>query len=174
MVVIEDFEMPESCLMCRKRKCLHIDGKAYQMCGLNEDGYLRESWFNSENIPIDCRSEYCPLREVEAIPKTEVRKLLRDNAEKVSDSILNIVKEEYIPKSDYENRLKADMVAILKEISTTIEGEREDCEKLSNSYERFGIRAMAQRSQIVIQQKIDNLQVNNSKVRDCATCNYMD
>ena len=81
---------------------------------------------------------------------------------------------EAIPKADYENRLKADMVAILKEISTTIEGEREDCEKLSNSYERFGIRAMAQRSQIVIQQKIDNLQVNNSKVRDCATCNYMD
>lgn len=92
MVVIENFEMPKSCLMCTKRKCLHIDGKAYQMCGLNEDGYLRESWFNSENIPIDCRSEYCPLREVEAIPKDQ-----------------------------YEARLTADMVAIFTELLSEIE-----------------------------------------------------
>lgn len=92
MVVIKDFEMPKSCLMCTKRKCLHIDGKAYQMCGLNEDGYLRESWFDSENIPKDCRSEHCPLREVEAIPKDQ-----------------------------YEARLKADLVAMLTEIQLEIE-----------------------------------------------------
>lgn len=128
MVVIEDFEMPESCLMCTKRKCLHIDGKAYQMCGLNEDGCLTESWFNSENVSKDHRSEYCPLREVEAIPK-----------------------------ADYEARLKADLEVILKEMSTEIEEEQADCLKLSNCYERFAINAMAQRSQIVIQQKIDAL-----------------
>lgn len=92
MVAIEDFEMPESCFRCTKRKCLHIDGKAYQMCGLNEDGYLTESWFNSENIPKSCRSAHCPLEEVEAIPK-----------------------------ADYENRLKADMVAMLTEIQLEIE-----------------------------------------------------
>ena len=92
MVVIENFEMPKSCLMCRKRKCLHIDGKAYQMCGLNEDGYLRESWFNSENIPKDCRSEQCPLREVEAIPKDQ-----------------------------YEARLKADLVAMLDELDLEVD-----------------------------------------------------
>ena len=117
MVAIEDFEMPVSCLMCRKRKCLHIDGKVYQMCGLNEDGYLTESWFNSENLPKDHRAEQCPLREV----------------------------------------AKADLEVILQEISTAIEEEREDCQKLSNCYERFAINAMAQRSQIVIQQKIDAL-----------------
>lgn len=134
MVAIEDFEMPESCLMCRKRKCLHIDGKAYQMCGLNEDGYLRESWFNSENIPKDYRSEHCPLREVDAIPKDQ-----------------------------YEARLKADLEAILKEISTAIEEERKDCQKQSNCYERFAINAMAQRSQIIIKQKIDALKENKDE-----------
>lgn len=74
-----------------------------------------------------------------------------------NDIIKNVPTVEAIPKADYENRLKADMVAMLKEMSKQIEEEREDCEKLSNSYERFGIRAMAQRSQIVIQQKINSL-----------------
>ena len=100
---------------------------------------------------------------VEAIPKDQYEARLKENNELINDleelrTMINKFAESY------ENRLKADMVAILKEISTTIEEEREDCEKLSNSYERFGIRAMAQRSQIAIQQKINNLQVNNSKV----------
>ena len=51
----------------------------------------------------------------------------------------------------------ADMVAMLKEISKQIEEEREDCLKFCNCYERFAIKAMAQRSQIVIKQKIDAL-----------------
>jgi hypothetical protein len=70
---------------------------------------------------------------------------------------------EAIPKDQYEARLKADLEAILEEISITIEEEREDCEKLSNSYERFGIRAMAQRSQIVIQDKINALKGNEDE-----------
>lgn len=64
---------------------------------------------------------------------------------------------EAIPKDQYETRLKADLEAILKEISITIEEEREDCLKFSNCYEKFAIKAMAQRSQIVIKQKIDAL-----------------
>ena len=91
MVGIKDFEMPKSCLKCTKRKCLHINGKAYQMRGLNEDGYLIESWFNSENIPKNCRSAHCPLIEVEAIPKDQ-----------------------------YEAKLKAEMVAMLEEIQLEI------------------------------------------------------
>ena len=103
------------------------------------------------------------LPTVEAIPKDQYEQRLKENNELINDleelrTMINKLAESY------ENRLKADLEAILKEISTTIEEEREDCEKLSNSYERFGIRAMAQRSQIAIQQKIDNLQVNNSKV----------
>ena len=57
---------------------------------------------------------------VEAIPKAEVRKLLRDNADKVSDSILDIVRKDYIHKADYKNRLKADMVAMLEELKKEI------------------------------------------------------
>lgn len=58
---------------------------------------------------------------VEAIPKAEVRKLLRDNADKVSDSMLDIVKEDYIHKADYETRLKADLVAMLEDLDLQID-----------------------------------------------------
>ena len=132
MVVIENFEMPKSCLMCRKRKCLHIDGKAYQMCGLNEDGYLRESWFNSENIPKDCRSEQCPLREIEAIPK-----------------------------ADYEARLKADLESMLEELYMEIE----ELDTPSDDSYDAGIVDCEK----LIQEKINNLQVNNSKVKEDET-----
>jgi hypothetical protein len=107
----------------------------------------------------------CPL--VEAIPKADYEtRLTTDMAtiKQLSNSV-KVLRKANLQiegaydklKSDYENRLKADMVAMLKEMSKTIEEEREDCEKLSNSYERFGIKAMAQRSQIVIQQKINAL-----------------
>ena len=129
MVVIEDFEMPESCFRCTKRKCLHIDGKAYQMCGLNEDGYLTESWFNSENIPKDHRSEHCPLREVEAIPKDQ-----------------------------YEARLKADLKAILTDLYMEIE---ELDTPSDDSYDACIVDC-----EKLIQEKINNLQVNNSKVKE--------
>lgn len=120
MVIIEDFEMPKSCFSCRKRKCLYIDGKAYQMCGLNEDGYLTESWFNSENIPIDYRSEHCPLREVEAIPKAEYEARLKENNELVNDleqlrTMINKFAESY------EHRLKADLVAMLEELDLQLD-----------------------------------------------------
>ena len=63
-------------------------------------------------------NEQCTM---DVIPKAEVRKLLRDNAEKVSDSILDIVKEEYIQKADYEKRLKADLVAMLEDLDLEID-----------------------------------------------------
>ena len=68
MVAIKDFEMPKSCLRCRKRKVLHIDGKHYQLCGLCEDGYLTESWFKDEDLTEDFISPNCPLEEIK--PKT--------------------------------------------------------------------------------------------------------
>lgn len=70
---------------------------------------------------------------------------------------MKLLEDIAIPKDQYEARLKADLEAILKEISTAIEEEREDCQKHSNCYERFAINAMAQRSQIIIKQKIDVL-----------------
>ena len=50
-----DMDMPKSCFWCRKRKCLHIDGRIYQMCGLNEDGYLTKDQLKLlfKNISLD-------------------------------------------------------------------------------------------------------------------------
>lgn len=113
-------------------------------------------------IPNSCKE--CPLTYLDtgddAYFGSNERKCVIDDScvdGMVSERAYDCPLIEAIPKSDYETRLKADMVAMLKEISKKIEEEREDCEKLSNSYERFGIKAMAQRSQIVIQQKINAL-----------------
>ncbi len=88
---------------------------------------------------------------VQAIPKAEVRKLLRDTAEKVSDSILDIVKEEYIPKSQYENRLKADMVAMLDELDLELYEQYDDTDLIKVKYIRQAI-----------QQKINKLKKGDS------------
>ena len=71
----------------------------------------------------DSREKHCPLREVEAIPK-----------------------------ADYENRLKADMVAMLTEIQLEIE-------ELDNplDYDFEGYNQCAVDCQKLIQQKIDKL-----------------
>lgn len=60
-------------------------------------------------------------------------------------------------EGEVEAITKDQVVAMLEEMSKKIEEEREDCLKFSNCYEKFAIKAMAQRSQIVIQQKIDAL-----------------
>lgn len=61
----------------------------------------------------------------------------------------------YIPKADYEARLKADMVAMLKEIQLEIEELDPFGDEWSDSLDACND---------IIQQKINNLQVNNSKV----------
>lgn len=53
---------------------------------------------------------------VEAIPKVEVKKFLEEGTKDVSNKVLAIVREDYIHKSVYEARLKADMVAMLEEL----------------------------------------------------------
>ena len=98
---------------------------------------------------------------VEAIPKAEIRKLLRDTAEKVSDSMLDIVKEDYIPKSQYEKRLKADMVAMLTELQLEIEEIRTD-EPIYNGHGICGWEGkwaedIIQECSKIIQEKINSL-----------------
>jgi len=61
----------------------------------------------------------CPT--VEAIPKAEVKKFLEEDTKDVSNKVLAIVREDYIHKADYENRLKADMVAMLEELNLEID-----------------------------------------------------
>lgn len=53
---------------------------------------------------------------VEAIPKVDIQKALKEGSKDISENVLAIVREEYISKADYENRLKADVVAILTEL----------------------------------------------------------
>ena len=99
-------------------------------------------------------NEQCTM---DVIPKAEVRKLLRDNAEKVSDSILDIVKEEYISKADYEKRLKTDLVAMLTEIQLEIEEESWTTEWLDGSDD---IIVDMKSVNEVFQQKINALKEN--------------
>lgn len=81
-VIVTGMDMPKSCLECRKRKVLHIDGKAYQLCGLNEDGYLAESWFKAEDLTKTFKAPQCPLISVEGL--------------------IEKIREEIVPRTDSE------------------------------------------------------------------------
>ena len=105
---------------------------------------------------------------VEAIPKSEVRKMLRDCADKVSDSILDIVRKEYIHRSEDEARLKADMVAILTEIQLEI--EELDLTDIDPEYEG-GANDTREIIDNLIQQKINELKENTDDKRTTKTNN---
>ena len=61
-MIVVNGEYPKDCLHCDYRHCLHIGDKYYQMCGLNGDGYLTESWFKSEDLIDGFKSEHCPIQ----------------------------------------------------------------------------------------------------------------
>ena len=79
MVGIKGFGMPHNCYDC--------DLQNYHECDITSESIEDDYCWNG-----DSREKHCPLREVEAIPKT-----------------------------DYENRLKADMVAILEDLDLQID-----------------------------------------------------
>lgn len=54
-----------------------------------------------------------------------LKELLNESKVELTNNIISIVRENYISKADYENRLKADLVAMLTELSMKI-GEIED------------------------------------------------
>lgn len=83
---------------------------------------------------------------VEAIPKAVIKKFLEEGTKDVSNKVLAIVREDYIHKSDYVNRLKADMVAILDELDFELYEQYEDTDLVKVKYIRQSI-----------QQKIDKL-----------------
>ena len=85
-----------------------------------------------------------------------VKKFLEEGTKDVSNNVLAIVREDYIHKADYENRLKADMVAMLTEIQLEIE---EQNHKGSNCY-RDGYTPYSEGlddCKDIIQQKINSL-----------------
>ena len=99
---------------------------------------------------------------VEAIPKDEVKKFLEEGIKDVGNNVLTIVREDYIHKVDYENRLKADMVAMLTEIQL-------ECEE--NTVRWYVGRVDGKSDDVVlmetindiIQQKINELKENVNK-----------
>jgi hypothetical protein len=106
--------------------------------------------------PDNCGNYVIMQPIVKAIPKAEVKKFLEEGTKNVSNNVLAIVREDYIHKADYENRLKADMVAMLTEIQIEIE-EKASAEGdwIFAEGERVGVK--------LIQQKIDSLKGENKK-----------
>lgn len=93
--------------------------------------------------------ENCPT--VEAIPKADIQKALKEGSKDISENVLTIIREEYISKGQYEARLKADMVAMLTDIQLEIEELK--------SYESADGQDLVMLADIgtLFQQKINNL-----------------
>ena len=55
-------ETPNDCLHCKMRHVIiEENGKFYQQCGLNHDGYKLESFFKSADLKEGWISPKCPL-----------------------------------------------------------------------------------------------------------------
>jgi hypothetical protein len=92
-----------------------IDADKIQFSEIDEIGGEYEPYLGCSKRQID------NLPTVEAIPKAEIKKFLEEGIKDVNNNVLAIVREDYIHKSDYENRLKADMVATLEGLQQEIE-----------------------------------------------------
>ena len=88
-----------------------------------------------------------------SIPKAEIKKFLEEGTKDVGNNVLAIVREDYIHKADYENRLKADMVAMLEELKEELREMHEDYYETEHFDEAYGVSD----SMDVIQQKIKAL-----------------
>lgn len=54
-------DMPKDCLHCKFRSVIHADGNAYQHCGLDTNGYKRETFFTAEDLVDGFTSKHCPI-----------------------------------------------------------------------------------------------------------------
>lgn len=86
------------------------------------------------------------------IDADEVEDLLNNSKIELTNNILSIVRENYIPKADYEKRLKADLVAILTELQLEIEELVKEEELIDKKWAN-GLHY----SEKIIQHKIDKL-----------------
>jgi len=77
-VILTGMEMPENCIHCPKRKVIYFPSDDtgyykdhYQLCPMNEDGYLTESWFNTKKLESEpnFKSEHCPLKSTDELIK---------------------------------------------------------------------------------------------------------
>lgn len=125
-IAIKDFEMPNTCGDCPY--CIHTaDEKRYiGYCHTSDDDYYckaldRFMEYDKVDGGVDIlgKPSDCPL--VEAIPKAEIKEFLEEGVKDVGNNVLAIVREDYIHKAAYENRIKADKVAMLEGLQQEIE-----------------------------------------------------
>lgn len=55
-------DMPKDCLHCELRSVIYVDGRGYQHCGLDKDGYACERFFKEEDLVDGFVSEWCPIK----------------------------------------------------------------------------------------------------------------
>lgn len=95
------------------------------------------------------------------IDVVKLKKLLHESEEEltnnISDKVSSFIRDNYIHKADYENRLKADKVTMLEDIKKEMNPIKE-CEYQIYGKEHWNF---AGKCQDVIQQKIDALGGND-------------
>lgn len=57
-------DMPSCCLHCKRRSVIYSNGKGYQHCAFDTNGYALETFFKAEDLKEGYISSYCPLRKV--------------------------------------------------------------------------------------------------------------
>ena len=77
-----------------------------------------------------------------------------DDLHKMIDEKIAELKTQYIPKADYENRLKADLVAMLTELQLEIEESESLCNECDYAIDDCTSRAKVNN---IIQQEINSL-----------------
>ena len=88
-----------------------------------------------------------------------------DKAIDTVGELVEVAKKYQKMQADYESRLKADMVAMLTEIQLEIE-ENTVCWYVGRVDGKSDDVVLIETINDIIQQKITNLQVNNSKVKE--------
>ena len=90
----------------------------------------------------------------------KLKELLNDNKIELTNNIISVVRENYIPKDEYETRLKADMVAMLTELQLEIEDlyPEHQC-----TGELTGFADAIETITPIIQQKIDTLEAESEE-----------
>lgn len=81
-------ETPKDCLHCKMRHVIiEENGKIYQQCGCNHDGYKLESFFKTADLKEGWISPKCPL-----VSKADIRASVIDEfAEKMNQKITEFV-----------------------------------------------------------------------------------
>lgn len=95
----------------------------------------------------------------------KLKELLNENKIELTNNIISIVRENYIPKADYETRLKADMVAMLTEIQLEIEELDSRAGYDGNGMPTFSTDYIRKKKvNDIIQQKINALKAETEEV----------